>query len=153
MLSWLRGDREAPSIAAYGVSLGGYTTALLASIESQIECAIAGIPAADFVGLVQGHMPNFAVGLAARLGFPFDSLRRMLSVVSPLAMPPLVPHDKRFIYAASVDGLAVPSQARDLWHHWDRPRLEWYEGSHVSFLWEEKVRSLVDEALTGTLAA
>ncbi len=138
----------APSIAAYGISLGGYTTALLSSLEKEIDCAIVGVPASDFVALLEGHMPDFAVRLAARIGLPFDSLRDLMRVVSPLAIEPLVPGDRRFIYAATHDGLAIPSQARDLWRHWNQPRIEWYQGSHVSFLWESKVKSLIVEGLS-----
>jgi hypothetical protein len=146
LMHWLR-SRGAPAIAAYGVSLGGYTAALLASIERELDGVIIGIPASDFVALLEGHMPKFAVRLAARIGFPFDSLRDLMRVASPLALEPLVPQDRRFIYAATHDGLAIPSQARDLWRHWERPRIEWYEGSHVSFLWESKVETLVTEGL------
>jgi len=146
LLTWLR-RHEAPAIAAYGVSLGGYTAALLASLEPDLDCVIAGIPASDFVGLVEGHVPRVAVDVAARIGFPFDDLRRMLRVASPLAIAPRVPRERRFLYAATHDALAVPAQARDLWRHWERPRIEWYEGSHVSFLWEAKVKGLLREAL------
>lgn len=146
LMDWLRRG-GAPKIAIYGVSLGGYTASLLASLEDRIDAVIIGIPATDFVSLLENHMPDFAVRLASRLGFPFDSLRSLLSVVSPLAIPPLVAHDRRFIYAATVDGLATPTQARELWRHWDRPRIAWYHGSHVSFLWEPKVKEIVEEGL------
>jgi hypothetical protein len=147
LMGWLRG-RGAPDIAVYGVSLGGYTAALLSSLDSDLDLSIIGIPATDFVALLESHMPDFAVSWAGRLGLPFDSLRQLLKVISPLAMPPMVPHDRRFLYAASVDGLAAPTQARELWRHWGRPRLDWYEGSHVSFLWEKKVERLVADALS-----
>lgn len=145
LIGWLR-SHDAPAVAAYGVSLGGYTAALLATLEDSIDCVIAGIPASDFVGLVEGHVPQLAVDIAARIGFPFDDLRTMLRVVSPLAMPPLVPRRGRYVYAATHDALAIPSQASELWRHWGRPRIEWYVGSHVSFLWEAQVKGLLREA-------
>ncbi|MFQ5515536.1 MAG: alpha/beta hydrolase family protein [Myxococcota bacterium] len=145
LIGWLRAQR-APAVGAYGVSLGGYTTALVAALESELECVVAGNPAADFVRLLRAHAPSFVVGLASRLGFPFDSIQRLLRVVSPLTLPPSIPHARRFLYAALVDRLATPDHARDLWRHWGRPRLEWYRGSHVSFLWERKVEALLEEA-------
>jgi hypothetical protein len=146
LIGWLR-ERGAPSIGVYGVSLGGYTTALVSSLERDVDLCIVGVPATDFVALLESHMPAMVVNWAGRLGFPFESLRQLLRVISPLAMPPMVPHDRRYLYAASVDGLAAPSQAQALWRHWDRPRMDWYEGSHVSFLWEPKVARLVVDAL------
>ena len=42
------------------------------------------------------------------------------------------------------------AQARDLWVHWERPKVLWYQGSHVSFLLEPDVQELLLEALTQT---
>ena len=67
-------------------------------------------------------------------------------VVSPFAIEPGVPVERCFVYAGLVDRLASPDQARDLWEHWGRPRVAWYNGSHVSFLWEKEVRKLLLEA-------
>ncbi|MEE8580623.1 MAG: hypothetical protein V3T33_03445, partial [Myxococcota bacterium] len=47
------------------------------------------------------------------------------------------------------DRLASPDHARDLWKHWETPRLAWYPGGHVSFLWEPVVAELIREALVG----
>lgn len=146
LIGWLR-RRRAEQVGVYGVSLGGYTTSLLAAVEDDMELVIVGIPATDFVGLLEAHMPEFATRWAGRLGFPFDELRRILRVISPLAIPARVPHDRRFIYAGSVDSLVHPSQALALWEHWDRPQMNWYDGSHVSFIWERRVEGIVRGAL------
>ena len=45
LLAWLR-DEGAERVGITGLSLGGYSTALVASLEDNLECAIAGIPAA-----------------------------------------------------------------------------------------------------------
>ncbi len=146
LIEWLRTNRS-DAIGIYGVSLGAYTTALVASLERELACAIAGNPAADFLRLMCSHLPPVVVRLAARLGFPFETIESLLRVISPLVLKPRVPHARRFLYAGLADRLAPPDHARDLWQHWDRPRLEWYEGSHVSFLWERKVQELIEGAL------
>ena len=38
-----------------------------AALEDRLDGVIVGIPASDFVGLLEGHMPEFAVKVAARL--------------------------------------------------------------------------------------
>ena len=149
LIGWLR-SQGAPAVGAYGVSLGGYTTALLASLEENLDCVIVGVPAADFVRLMRAHLPDFLIRAATRIGFSFDNAERLLRVVSPLALPPRVPHDRRFLFAGLADHLATPDHARDLWLHWQRPRIAWYQGSHVSFLWEPEVESLVREAVIAT---
>jgi hypothetical protein len=149
LIGWLR-SHAAPAVGAYGVSLGGYTTALLASLEENLDCVIVGIPAADFVRLMHANLPEFLIRAATRSGFSFDNAARLLRVVSPLVLPPRVPRDRRFLFAGLADHLAPPDHARDLWLHWQRPRVAWYHGSHVSFLWEPEVESLVREAVIAT---
>ena len=73
----------------------------------------------------------------------------VLSVVSPLVLPRVVPAERCAIFGAVADRLVPPIHARDLWHHWGRPRATWYQGSHISFMWEEDVKRLVGEALAG----
>jgi hypothetical protein len=146
LIGWLRKQR-APAVGVYGVSLGGYTTALLAALEPKLDCVIAGIPATDFVGLMHSHVPRCLLRAASHIGFPLERVELLLRVISPLALDPRVPHERRYLYAGLADRLAAPEHAHALWEHWDRPRLAWYEGSHVSFLWEKPVEKLVREAL------
>ena len=147
VVRWLRAEEGQP-IGIYGLSLGGYTATLLASLEDDLACAIAGIPATDYVGLTRSAFPGWLLQLATYAGLGLDRIERLVRVVSPLALAPRVPWDRRFLYAATADRLVSPASVRALWHHWDRPRLDWYEGSHTSFGWETTVRALLTEALS-----
>src|SRR5665811_415742 len=51
VIGWARAQ-GAPSVGLYGVSLGGYTAALVAGIEPDLDCVIAGIPVVDFLTLI-----------------------------------------------------------------------------------------------------
>ena len=146
LVGWLRRE-GAPAIGAYGLSLGSYTVSLLAALEPALDCAVAGIPASCFVGLARSNVPRGLLALAERGGFPFERIEALLRVVSPLALRPLLSRERCFIYAGTADRLAPPSQAFDLWEHWDRPRVAWYHGSHVSFCVEPTVPALLREAL------
>ena len=146
LVGWLRRE-AAPAVGAYGVSLGAYTVSLLAALEPELDCVVAGIPASSFVGLARTNVPPGLLELAELLGFPFARIEALLRVVSPLALRPSVPAERCFIYAGTADRLAPPGQAFDLWQHWGRPRVAWYAGSHISFLFEPTVRSLLREAL------
>jgi len=147
LIAWLRAE-GAPRVGVQGVSLGGYTAALLASLEESLDCVIAGIPAVDLLRLIRSHAPAILLRIAEAVGIRFDRIEQLLRVISPLAHTPRVPLPRRYLYAGVADRLAPPDHALDLWHHWDRPRFEWYHGGHVSFLWERNVRDLVEEALT-----
>lgn len=145
IISWIR-TQEPSALGVYGVSLGGYLTSLLASLEGAFDCAIAGIPISDLPTLYLHHAPprlrqqvydEMVGGLGAEV----------LRVVSPLEMEPLVPRDRRFVYAGSIDLMATPSQAHRLWEHWERPRMAWYHGNHVGYLWSDDVDTFVRDAL------
>jgi hypothetical protein len=149
LIHWLRRE-GAPAVGLYGLSLGGYTSALVAALEAGLHCVVAGIPASCFVGLARWNTPGLLLRAAERLGFSWDQLEDLLRVVSPLAMPPRVPWQRRFLFAGVADRLAPPEQARDLWVHWERPKVLWYQGSHVSYLVEPGVQEMIEEALTET---
>ncbi len=146
LVRWLRAE-GAPAVGVYGLSLGGYTTALLASVEAGLDCVVAGIPHADYADLARWNMPSLILRLATHLPFDWEAVAHLFRVVSPLAIAPRVPRDRRYLFAASADRLVPPRHARDLWLHWDCPRATWYEGSHVSFGWEADVYALLGEAL------
>ncbi|HET6304939.1 MAG TPA: hypothetical protein VFG80_09160, partial [Myxococcota bacterium] len=87
---------------------------------------------------------------AERFGFEWERVERLLTVVSPLAFAPRVPQERLYLYAGMADRLAPPHQALELWRHWGEPRLAWYHGSHVSFLFEPDVEALLLEAFRDT---
>jgi len=152
LVGWLK-QRGAPSVVAHGVSLGGYTAALVASVEPDLDGVIAGVPAIDVPRLMTSHVPaplRFAVD---RIGFPSEMVERVLRPVSPLVFEPQVPHERRFLYAGLVDRLTPPDHARDLWLHWGRPRAHFYQGGHVSFLFEPGVKQILHEAFAPHAAA
>ena len=145
IFSWIR-SRGATKIGVKGLSLGGYTAALMACLEDDLACAIAGIPACDFIDLFRRHMPRDYGEIPAEVEAFWSDARRVLSVISPLAMPPRIPRERRFIFAGLVDRLVPPAVVRELWEHWDRPQIGWYPGSHVSFLLEPTVREFLESA-------
>jgi hypothetical protein len=63
-----------------------------------------------------------------------------------------VPHERRYLFAAVADRLVPADQVRDLWRHWERPRIEWYQGGHLTFPRHAGVRALVDGALRESFA-
>ena len=150
LLGWIHGQ-NATRVGVYGLSLGGYTTALFAALEADLACAIAGIPAADFLR----GAARFTTGLDTlwlqRLGGDLDVARQVLRPISPLAMAPKVAKERRYIFGATGDRLVTPDQVRDLWVHWDRPRIAWGAASHLTALREPEPRALLREALQTTL--
>jgi hypothetical protein len=147
LLGWLRDDQGATRIGVMGFSLGGYNTALLASLDEGLACAIAGIPVTDFVRTYYRHLPPLQLSSAERFGLLASDLRDLLRVISPLALEPRIPRERRWIFGGVADRLVPADQVRDLWRHWDEPRIAWYPGSHLTFRLHPNVARLVLTAL------
>ena len=146
LLSWVRAQ-QAPALGVLGLSLGGYNTALLASLEEGLACVVAGVPLVDFTRAIFRHAPPLHLRDAAERGVEEEMIRNLMRVISPLDLPPLVPREGRFIFGAVGDRLVLPDQVRDLWRHWERPRIVWYQGGHLTFRAHTAVRRLVRDAL------
>jgi pimeloyl-ACP methyl ester carboxylesterase len=132
LLRHLQGRGSGP-VGAFGMSLGGYTTALLACVEPALAFAVPMIPLAALADMMwtQGEGdPRRAV--AAEHGWTLAILRDFLRVHAPLARPPLVPAERRLIIAALGDRICPPVHADALWQHWGRPRIHWYAGGHLA---------------------
>jgi hypothetical protein len=146
LLGWIRAQ-GATSIAVYGVSLGAYVASLLVGFEDGIDTVVAGIPVVDFPGLFHQHSPRHIRLRSIEHRILGGAAEDVFTVVSPLSFAPRVPRARRFVYAGYGDRLAFPGQARLLWEHWDEPRIEWYAGNHVGYLWSRPVLRFLDEAL------
>jgi hypothetical protein len=145
LLSWIRSQQPDSMIGLNGISLGGYLTALVASLDGGLTCAILGVPAVDLVELVYRH-----AGLSHH-----DPVRRTMKLarpigrmISPLALNPRVRMQGRFIYAGVADRLVHPrDQVTRLWEHWGRPEIVWYQGGHTGFFRSRPVQRFIDDAL------
>lgn len=145
LLSWIRSQEPESQIGLNGLSLGGYIAALVASLETDLTCAILGVPVADLVGLLGRHS-----GLA-----PADPRRQTMELAepigrmtSPLSLDPLLPMAGRFIYAGVADQVVHPrEQVVRLWEHWGKPEIVWYPGGHTGFFRSRPVQRFVEAAL------
>ena len=89
LIGWLRRERGASRIGTVGLSLGGYTTALLAGLESGLSCAIPGIPVSCFASIMRRHSPTRQWQALQRAGIDEALLKRVFRPISPLAVEPL----------------------------------------------------------------
>jgi dienelactone hydrolase len=145
LVSWVRAQ-GATQIGVFGLSLGGYSTALLSCFDGDLACAVAGIPATDFARLSWRHGPPDSLRRAEELGVGLGETRDLKRVISPLVLEPKVPHERRYIFGGSADQIVPPDQVRDLWRHWQKPKMHWYPGAHVTFGMHPPVRRFIDDA-------
>jgi pimeloyl-ACP methyl ester carboxylesterase len=126
----------APEVGVTGVSLGGFTTALLASVEPRLAFAVPNVPVISIADLVMEWEPIGTVvrGGLALAGRTLKDARRLLAPSCPLTWAPLLPKERLFIIGGVGDRLAPPSHSRLLWDHWGRSKLHWFPGSHLVHL-------------------
>ena len=148
LLSWVRAQ-EAPAIGVFGLSLGGYNTALLASVEPGLACAIPGIPATAFERLLYTHSTGAELLELQQQGVTRELLAQVFRPISPLVLEPLVAPEGRAIFGGTGDRLVPPDHVRDLHAHWDEPPIEWYQGGHITFQRERGVKNLIETTLRG----
>lgn len=144
-IAWLRTEHHAPAVGVLGYSLGGYNAALLACLEDELACVIAGIPMTDIPATLWRHMPMLQLRYLDSLGLSVDKAREALRLVSPLQMPAKV--NRRYIFAGLADRLIPPEQPLALAQHWDVDDVAWYSGTHLSFGNEAIVSRLILRAL------
>ncbi|MCT7658769.1 alpha/beta hydrolase family protein [Mycobacterium deserti] len=120
-------------IALTGMSLGGYTAALIASVDDRVQAVIPNVPVVTPDRTVDEWFPankmvalrNFLSGTDAELSTAATQYS------SPLNYAPLVPKERRLIITGLGDRLAPPEQAELLWEHWDRCAFHWFPGNHI----------------------
>jgi pimeloyl-ACP methyl ester carboxylesterase len=120
-------------IALTGISLGGYTASLVASVDDRLEAVIPNCPVVTPASAFDDWFPaNMLIALGLRVSnISRQELAAALSYHCPLNYPPLVPKDRRLIITGLGDRFAPPWQAEMLWEHWDHCTLHWFPGSHL----------------------
>ena len=148
--SWIALHGDTP-LGVHGMSMGGFHTALLASLDDGLACAIAGIPVADQSALIWHHTAPASLAALNAEGVTRDTASELFQVVSPLRLPPLLPRERRFIYAGVADRFVPADQVLQLVEHWERPEACWYPGAHLSFPRHRMVGDFIAGAVRKTL--
>lgn len=126
-------EQGSGGIGVTGVSLGGYTAALLASVEPRLQLAVTNAAVTDMGSLMDAWLPaNLLIAAFRQLaGMDRVALDDTLSFHSPLTYAPLLDREHLMIIGGLGDRLAPPQQTSWLWEHWGEPRLHWYPGNHA----------------------
>ncbi|MDG4663184.1 alpha/beta fold hydrolase [Mycobacterium sp. 236(2023)] len=120
-------------IALTGMSLGGYTSALIASVDDRIQAVIPNVPVVTPDRTVDEWFPaNKVVALREWIAGTDSTLSDTATMYSsPLNYRPLPAKERRLIIAGLGDRLAPPEQAEILWKHWDHCAFHWFPGNHI----------------------
>ncbi len=136
LLDFLLNSERAPEVGVTGISLGGYSSALIAAVEDRLAFSVPNVPVASLPDLVLEWEPLGTLMKTAMVaaGVSIKDLRQMTAVHSPLTWTPRLPRDRLMVIGGVGDRLAPPKHTRLLWDHWERCRIHWFPGSHVIHL-------------------
>jgi hypothetical protein len=110
-----------------GMSLGGYTSALTATIEPSLSFAVPVIPLACLADFARD---------SGRLGPPpgssieHEALSGVYQPISPLARPGLLPKERMLIVGAQGDAITPMRHAERLAAHFEAPLVS-FAGGHL----------------------
>ncbi|MGZ5971683.1 MAG: alpha/beta hydrolase, partial [Polyangiales bacterium] len=119
--------RGARSVGVMGMSLGGYTTSLMATVESSLEFAVPFIPLADLTDVVVDHEALRGVTVPDEL---IEAGKHALALVRPLARKPAISSDRVLVVGALGDRITKRSHAEALASHFGS-ELVVFPGAHL----------------------
>jgi hypothetical protein len=113
LVARLRSD-GAPAVGVMGMSLGGYTTSLLATVEKELDFAVPFIPLADLTDVVVEHEALRGVTVPEGL---VAAGKRASALVRPLGRPALLPSERVLVVGAVGDRITKAAHAEALAAH------------------------------------
>ncbi|MBA57509.1 MAG: hypothetical protein CMK89_23915 [Pseudomonadales bacterium] len=151
LVDYLLNQGHASNVGLTGLSLGGYTTALLAGLEPRLAFALPVVPIVSIPDAMMEWKPldRLMNGIMQQFGLSMTELRKTVAFHSPLAMPVQLPPDKLMIIAGYGDRMASPRHTEALQRHWHGCNVHWFKGSHVLQLGRQEILSARKSFLQG----
>lgn len=129
-VAWLRSQGH-PEVGLLGMSLGGYTTALAATLIENLAFGIPIIPLGSFADIArdQGRIGSSPEQVAVQ----HAGLERIHRVISPLDRKPLLAPNRMLVIGAKADQITPIAHARRLAAHFGAPLDSWHGGHLLQF--------------------
>jgi pimeloyl-ACP methyl ester carboxylesterase len=149
LVSWLLAQGH-PRVGALGMSLGGYTAALLATVEPRLDFLVPVIPLSSLSDFAreQGSLSPNPEEAAAQHALLESIYRR----VDPIARPSLVAPNRCLVISAKADRVTPVAHARRLSVHLRAPLQSFY-GGHLLQLGRAEAFERIIDLMTGDRAA
>lgn len=127
LMAHLRKDEPARAVGVMGMSLGGYTTSLLATIEPSLTFAIPFIPLSDMTDVVVQHEALRGTAVPESL---VTAGKRAMTLARPLARASVLPSDRVLVIGAEGDRITPRTHAEALAAHFGS-EIVFFPGAHL----------------------
>jgi pimeloyl-ACP methyl ester carboxylesterase len=124
---WFKANGH-PLVGLFGMSLGGYTAALAATVEPELAFLVPVVPLASLADFAreQGSLS----ALPAQAALEHQLLERIYRPISPLSLPSRVAPERVLVIGARSDRVTPISHARRLATHFSAPLIA-FRGGHL----------------------
>jgi len=118
--------RGHPRVGLLGMSLGGYTAALAATVDPSFDFLVPIVPLASLAdfALEHGDLPDAPEPRALE----HELIERVYRHVSPVEREPLIASERVLVIGARADRIVQFSHARRLASHFRAPLVSWHGG-------------------------
>lgn len=137
--------RGVKHVGATGLSLGGYTSALLATVDKRLAFCIPNSPVVSPVDIAREWQPTgtlMALTLQ-RAGISLAELRHALAVHNPLSYTPKIDGGRVLVIGGAGDRFTPPRHVRLLHDHFAGSQLHWFPGNHLLHIHQAKYLRLM----------
>ena len=134
VLARLLHDRGAPCVGMMGVSLGGYVTSLMATLEPQLAFAAPLVPLASVADFARDHG---RLGAGPQADAQHAALEAANLIVSPFARPSRLPASRILVVGAEGDRVTPVAHAARLAAHLGAPLVR-AAGGHLVQVWRRE---------------
>lgn len=147
LAAWVSSNNDKP-VGTFGISLGGYTSALWASLD-KLDFVISVVPLVSMSQFVWKFIQNDSVASKIKeqnlelAQLKYEDLEAIYSMHCPLSYPPKVQKERRLIIASIEDPIIPKEQAELLWKHWDCPNIHWLSGGHLGQVVEDSALQVI----------
>lgn len=125
--------RQVERIGITGISLGGYTAALLACVDDRLDYCIPVVPAVTPIDAFLAWQPTGM--LLSRLmlsqGVGVAQMRGLVAIHNPLTYASPMAGERVLIIGGAGDRVTEPHHVELLHRHWPGSTLHWFPGNHV----------------------
>lgn len=151
LVDYLQQHAAVERLGLSGMSLGGYTVALMAGLEPRFEFVMPVVPIISIPDAMMEWKPLDGAlrNIMQKFSVSIQDLRNTMAFHSPLARPALQSPQNLLIVAGMGDRMATPRHAEALQRHWGDCAVHWFEGSHTLPLQRRKTQQAKADFLHG----
>jgi len=133
LITYLLEQKVASKIGIGGISLGGFVSSLVLSVDERVESAILLAPVYNAPDIFMDWFPlkGLFTKILGEENINFSEFRHAYALCNALTFKPKMNTQNIVILSGTFDIIAMPKHVRLLGEHWNQCDIYWLDYSHV----------------------